>query len=99
MSLFAPRKIIKVEAKVMGLLGGDYLSIMKMMDVPEGSTVRDLLKAMLDVGHIDKAIYASLKNLKPPIGVLINGESAVHSPKRGLCEGDIVSITTPISGG
>jgi len=94
------KQSIQIEAKVMGLLGGQYLSIMVKVNLPNGSTVRQLLKNLLDGGHIDKTVFGAVKRLKPPISVLINGENIGEGAhKTELHDGDTVSIFTPIAGG
>lgn len=90
---------IRVEAKVMGLLGGDYLSVVTPLTLPRGANVKTLVRALLQGGHVDKATYSTLKRLRPPLSVLINGENAARGGRAGLEEGDTVTILTPLVGG
>ncbi|MEW6439547.1 MAG: MoaD/ThiS family protein [bacterium] len=100
MSLFGKQERICVEAKVMGVLGGNYVSVVTALSLARGATVKTMLKALLEGGHVDETTYAAVKSLKPPLRILINGEDATGRGRRaGLAHGDTVSIFTPLAGG
>lgn len=99
MSFLRRKGRIRVEAKVMGILGGDYVSVITPLTLPRGARVKTLVRALLQGGHVDKATYSTLKRLRPPLRVLINGEDAPRGRRAGLEDGDTVSIFTPLVGG
>jgi len=99
MNLFGSKNTITVEIKVMGFLGGEYLSVVTEAAIPEGSGVKRLLKELVDLKRLGKSAYNALKSLKPPITVMINGESPKNGKSAILNQGDSVSVFTPISGG
>ena len=96
-----PREKVPVTVKVIGMLSDRYVSVMEEIKVADGSTVFEALKSMRDEKKIDKEVFGMIKDVKPPLQMLVNGSrfEGKKPAKVELHGGDEVSILTATSGG
>ncbi len=94
-------ELVSVTVKVIGMLSDRYVSVMEEVEIADGGTVLDALRAMKDQGKIDKQVFGMIKDVKPPLQMLVNGTRVQDKKpaKVQLHKGDEVSILTATSGG
>ena len=92
---------VRVGVSIQGLMGADYLSVIADLEMPAGSVVRDLVDELRKRGDVDDKVYAMLKGVKPPLTLLVNGNSLAgrKRDRTRLSDGDKVTIMTPATGG
>ena len=96
-----PGEGVSITVKVIGMVSGRHVSVMEEIKVAEGSTVLEALKFMRDEKKIDKEVFGMIKEVKPPLQLLVNGTRVEgKKPARTkLQRGDEVSILMAMSGG
>ena len=92
---------IRVDATIQGMIGARYLSVAESIKLPGGAQIRDLIGALKDAGKLDADACRALKGVRPPLVLLLNGDSLADKgrEKRALADGDRVTILTPVAGG
>ena len=103
MNLFGKksRAGLRVEIVIQGMLAGRYVSVVEVVEVPEGADVRAALKRLHAQGTLDDEAYAVLRGVPTPLTLLVNGDhvGGRGREKRALAAGDHVTILVPVSGG
>ena len=92
---------IQVEAKIIGIIAGRYLSVVENVALADGSSIKDLLSELHKSGRLDETAYRQIKGIKPPLTLLVNGApiNGRGREKTKLASGDSISILTPLTGG
>ena len=92
--------MIRVEVKVVGMLGADFLAVAELLELPDGATVRDALAAVCRTPAIPYTAAPMIRDPQYPFFVAINDERIeVGAAGRALADGDVVSLLQLASSG
>ena len=90
-----------VEINIVTFISNEYINDSFQLSAPVGSSLKRLLKMAGQQGKIKKNVYQTLRSLKPPVSLIVNGTN-VENPKKectSLSDGDKIVVFTPLSGG
>jgi hypothetical protein len=91
---------IRVDVKIVGMVGGRYLTVSQHVTVPDGASPVQALAALVDAGAIDKSVYRKIKALRPPFFVAINEVKQEKRPHSiALRDGDVLAVMQLTAGG
>ena len=92
--------MMEVEVKVIGMLGGTFVSVAKKVSVKPGSRPSDAIKALYKNGDIDKQVYKQIKSLRPPVYLVVNEDKVEGKPDSvTLNDGDTLAVMQQVAGG
>ena len=91
---------IEVEVKVVGFFGDESVAVGKKVALSGGAKVSDALEALLHDGAITEPVYAQVKELQPPLYLVVNDEKVEGDEvKIELRDGDVVTVMQLMAGG
>ncbi|MCP4606921.1 MAG: MoaD/ThiS family protein [Proteobacteria bacterium] len=92
---------IDVEMSIIAFISNRYVNETFKLSVPKGCSIKDLPKAANKQGEIKKDVYRFIRNLTPPLVLLVNGDhiSNIKTEDRPLTDGDKITAYTPLIGG
>jgi hypothetical protein len=92
--------VIRVEVKVVGMLGADFLAVAEFLELPDDTTVRDALAAVCKTPAVPYAAAPMIRAPQYPFFVAINDERIEgEAGGRALTDGDVVSLLQLASSG
>jgi len=93
-------EIINVELKIIGMINGEYASIIETISLPRESSLKGLVREAYTQGRVPAGMYSFIKGSWCFASVLINGEQPGGNGKRvKLNDGDRVLFFYSLSGG
>ena len=92
---------ITAELNIIAFIANEYINDTFQVSVPDGSTLKQVLKRAKQQGKIKKKVYAAIRGLRPPVSLIVNGENMERRKKGKLIvsDGDKFTVFTPLSGG
>jgi len=92
--------VIRVEVKVVGMLGADFLTVAEPVELPDGATVADALATVCETPVIPDDAADLVRAAQYPFFVVINDERMEGDVAgRALADGDVVSLLQLASSG
>lgn len=92
--------MIRVEVKVVGMLGADFLTVAEALELPDGATVADALAVVCETPAIPGDAAPLVRDPQYPFFVAINDERIEdEAAGRVLADGDVVSLLQLASSG
>ena len=90
-----------VEINIVAFISNEYINDSFQLSAPEGSSLKRLLKTARQQGKIKKSVYQTIRNLRPPVSLIVNGDNIENPNKERPCfsDGDKITVFTPLSGG
>jgi len=95
------RPNITVELNIIAFIANEYINDTIRISVPHGSTLKQLLKTAKQQGKIKKGVYHTIRGLRPPVSLIVNGDNMENIKKTAspVADGDKITVFTPLSGG
>lgn len=93
--------LIAVDISIIAMMKDQYVNEVFTVSVPQGTSIRKLLKIARAQNLMNRDIFKFVKKLAPPISLIINGTNVAKnkSSKYSVAQGDQITIFTPLSGG
>ncbi len=86
---------ITVEINIVAFISNEYINDSFQLSAPEGSSLKRLLKTAREQGKIKKNVYWTLRTLKPPVSLIVNGNN-IENPKKesaSYSDGDKITVS------
>lgn len=93
--------LVNVEVNIIALLKDQYVNEVLTVAVPQGVSIKQLLKIAHSQNLLDKDIFKFVKKLRPPISLIVNGTNVAKNKtsQYSAAKDDQITIFTPLSGG